>query len=164
MTYQTKKTMISLMTSLILLFSYCITVYNDFSKGLIFENDARFWARRMLLFIAIGVVLNIISFIVFHILLSVNVSVKGSTTDSKEINRKLELEMIEDEMDKLIELKALRVGYIVSSTGFILSLILFAFNIAIAIVLNILFLSFFVGGIFEGFSNLFFYFRGIRNA
>lgn len=164
MTYQTKKTLVSLMASLILLISYCISVYNDFSKALILENDASFWARKMLLFIGIGIVINIISFIVFHILLSVNLTVKDSTKDSKEINRKLELEMVEDEMDKLIELKSLRVGYIIASIGFILGLILLALNASLAIVLNTLFLSFFVGAIAEGISNLFYYFRGIRNA
>lgn len=160
MTYQTKKTIVSLLASIAILISYCISVYNDISKGLTLENDATFWAKKMLIFIAIGVAINMISFIVFHILLSVNLSVK----DSKEINRKLELEMVEDEMDKLIELKSLRVGYIIASTGFILGLILLAFNTSIAIVLNILFLSFFIGAIAEGISNLFFYFRGIRNA
>lgn len=160
MTYQTKKTIVSLLASIAILISYCISVYNDISKGLTLENDATFWAKKMLIFIAIGVAINMISFIVFHILLSVNLSVK----DSKEINRKLELEMVEDEMDKLIELKSLRVGYIFASTGFILGLIFLAFNTSIAIVLNILFLSFFVGAIAEGISNLFFYFRGIRNA
>lgn len=160
MTYQTKKTIVSLLASIAILISYCISVYNDISKGLTLENDATFWAKKMLIFIAIGVAINMISFIVFHILLSVNLSVK----DSKEINRKLELEMVEDEMDKLIELKSLRVGYIFASTGFILGLILLAFNTSIAIVLNILFLSFFIGAIAEGISNLFFYFRGIRNA
>ena len=164
MTYQTKKTMVSLLASIAILISYCISVYNDISKGLTLENDATFWAKKMLIFIAIGIAINIISFIVFHILLSVNLSVKDSMKDSKEINRKLELEMVEDEMDKLIELKSLRVGYIIASTGFILGLILLAFNTSIAIVLNILFLSFFVGAIAEGISNLFFYFRGIRNA
>ncbi len=164
MTYQTKKTMVSLLASIAILISYCISVSNDIAKGLILENDATFWAKKMLLFIAIGVAVNIISFIVFHILLSVNLSVKDGPKDSKEINRKLELEMVEDEMDKLIELKSLRVGYIIASTGFILGLILLAFNSSIAIVLNTLFLAFFVGGISEGFTNLFFYFRGIRNA
>lgn len=164
MTYQTKKTMVSLLASIAILISYCISVYNDISKGLIIETDATLWAKKMLLFIAIGVVINIISFIVFHILLSVNLSVKDSTKDSKEINRKLEIEMIEDEMDKLIELKSLRVGYIIASTGFILGLILLAFNASIALVLNTFYLSFFVGGISEGISNLFFYFKGIRNA
>lgn len=164
MTYQTKKTIVSLLASIAILISYFISVYNDISKGLTLENDATFWAKKMLIFIAIGVAINMISFIVFHILLSVNLSVKDSMTDSKEINRKLELEMVEDEMDKLIELKSLRVGYIIASTGFILGLILLAFNTSIAIVLNILFLSFFIGAIAEGISNLFFYFRGIRNA
>ena len=164
MTYQTKKTMVSLLASIAILISYCISVYNDISKGLTLENDATFWAKKMLIFIAIGVAINIITFIVFHILLSVNLSVKDSMKDSKEIIRKLELEMVEDEMDKLIELKSLRVGYIIASKGFILGLILLAFNTSIEIVLNILFLSFFVGDIAEGISNLFCYFRGIRNA
>lgn len=164
MTYQTKKTMISLSASLIILISYCLSVYNDFSKGLIIESDTSYWAKKMLIFIAIGIAINIISFIVFHILLSVNLSVKDTSQDSKEINRKLELEMVEDEMDKLIELKSLRVGYIIVSVGFILGLFLLAFNTSIAIVLNTFFMSFYIGSFAEGVTNLFFYFRGVRNA
>lgn len=164
MTYQTKKTLVSLLASVAILISYCISVYNDLSKGLVLEHDASFWAKKMLLFIAIGIVINIISIIVFHILLSVNVSVKDSTKDSNEIHRKLELEMVEDEMDTLIELKSLRVGYIVASMGFIFGLILLAFNMSIAMVLNTIFLSFFMGGIAEGITHLFFYLRGVRNA
>lgn len=164
MSYQTKKTITTLIASLIILTSYCLSVFNDYSAGIIPDNDASYWARKMLMFILIGILINIVVQIVFHIYLSINLAVKLENKDDKEINRKLELEMIEDEMDKLIELKSLRVGYIVVSIGFVSALAYFAFGSSLAIGLNILYLAFYIGSFVEGLSNLFFYFRGIRNA
>jgi len=146
MTYQTKKTITSLVASLIILVSYCLSIYNHYKAG------------------NIGVIVTIVLHIVFHIYLSINLAIKEQSKDDKEINRKLELEMIEDEMDKLIELKSMRVGYIVVSVGFVSSLVYLAFGGNIVVVLNIMYLSFFVGSLSEGLSNLFFYFKGVRNG
>ena len=164
MSYQAKKTITSLIASLIIFISYCLSVLNDVSAAIIMDNDYVYWARKMLLFILIGILINIVLHIVFHIYLSINLSVKQGTKDNKEINRKLELEMVEDEMDKLIELKSLRVGYIVVSIGFISALAYLAFGSSLVIGLNIMYLSFYIGSFVEGLTNLFFYFRGIRNA
>jgi len=115
MTYQTKKTITSLVASLIILVSYCLSIYNHYKAGNIIENDLQYWAKQMVTYIVVGVIVTIVLHIVFHIYLSINLAIKEQSKDDKEINRKLELEMIEDEMDKLIELKSMRVGYIVVS-------------------------------------------------
>ncbi len=164
MTYQTKKTITSLVASLIILVSYCLSIYNHYKAGNIIENDLQYWAKQMVTYIVVGVIVTIVLHIVFHIYLSINLAIKEQSKDDKEINRKLELEMIEDEMDKLIELKSMRVGYIVVSVGFVSSLVYLAFGGNIVVVLNIMYLSFFVGSLSEGLSNLFFYFKGVRNG
>lgn len=164
MTYQTKKTITSLVASLIILVSYCLSIYNHYKAGNIIENDLQFWAKQMVTYIVIGVIVTIVLHIVFHIYLSINIAIKEEIKDDKAINRKLEFEMVEDEMDKLIELKSMRVGYIVVSIGFVTSLVYLAFGGNIVLVLNIMYLSFFVGSLSEGISNLFFYFKGIRNG
>jgi len=164
MTYQTKKTITSLVASLIILVSYCLSIYNHYKAGNIIENDLQYWAKQMVTYIVVGVIVTIVLHIVFHIYLSINLAIKEQSKDDKEINRKLELEMIEDEMDKLIELKSMRVGYIVVSVGFVSSLVYLAFGGNIVFVLNIMYLSFFVGSLSEGLSNLYFYFKGVRNG
>ncbi len=164
MTYQTKKTITSLVASLIILVSYCLSIYNHYKAGNIIENDLQYWAKQMVTYIVVGVIVTIVLHIVFHIYLSINLAIKEQSKDDKEINRKLELEMIEDEMDKLIELKSMRVGYIVVSVGFVSSLVYLAFGGNIVVVLNIMYLSFFVGSLSEGLSNLYFYFKGVRNG
>lgn len=164
MSYQTKKTITSLMASLIILVSYCLSIYNQYKAGNILENDLQFWAKQMVIYIIVGVVVTIVLHIVFHIYLSINLAIKEEIKDDKAINRKLELEMVEDEMDKLIELKSMRVGYIIVSIGFVSSLVYLAFGGNIVIVLNIMYLSFFMGSLSEGLSNLFFYYKGVRNG
>lgn len=164
MSYQTKKTITSLVASLIILVSYCLNIYNHYKAGNIIENDLQFWAKQMVTYIVVGVIVTIVLHIVFHIYLSINLAIKEEIKDDKAINRKLELEMVEDEMDKLIELKSMRVGYIVVSTGFVSSLVYLALGGSVVIVLNIMYLSFFIGSLSEGLSNLFFYFRGVRNG
>jgi len=69
--------------------------------------------------------------------------------------------MVEDEMAKLIDLKSLRVGYVVCCIGVVFSLVLLAFGYPVFLSVNLLFVSLFIAGIVEGFSRIFFYLRGI---
>lgn len=164
MSYHAKKTITSIISSFIILVSYGVSVYNEYSAGLLSENDAQYWAQKMLIFIGIGIVVTIVLHIIFHIFLSISISIQNRDIDDKTINHKLELEMVEDEMNKLIELKSLRVGYIVTGIGFIIYLGSLAYGISLFLGLNLLFLSFFLGSLAEGITTLFFYFRGLRNA
>lgn len=164
MSYQTKKTITSLVASIIILVSYCLNIYNHYKAGNIIENDLQFWAKQMVITIVIGVIVTIVLYIVFHIYLSISLAIKTEIKDDKEINRKLELEMVEDEMVKLIELKSLRVGYIIVSVGFVSSLVYLAFGGSIVIALNAMFISFYIGSFSEGLTNIFFNFKGVRNG
>lgn len=165
MSYQAKKTITNLVAGVIILVSYCVSVFNEYSAGNTLVNDTSFWAKKMLIYIIIGIGITIVLNIIFHIYLSVNLAIKEENrNDDKAISRKLELEMVEDEMDKLIELKSHRVGYIIVGIGFMTALVYLAFGSSIAIGLNLIFVSFYMGSFAEGLTILYFYFRGILNV
>ena len=119
----------------------------------------------MLVFIGVGIAATIVIQIVFHILLSIGIAVKESikngNCEDQEIENKIQLEMVEDEMDKLIKLKSLRVGIIIAGIGFVASLVTLVLNYPPLIMLNLLFISFSTGSILEGFAQLYYYKRGI---
>jgi len=166
--YKEKKTIVSLVTGLLILATYCIYTLNKIQLGTAALDDLKFWATTILIFIGIGVVALITILIVFHILLSVTIAVKeeiqNGEYDDKKIAKTLELDMVEDEMDKLIGLKAMRISLAVVGIGFIAALVSLVLNYSPAVMLNILFFSFGIGSMIEGFTQLYFYRRGVRNG
>lgn len=168
MSYKEKRTIVLTITGLFVLIAYCIYAYGKYMSGTIASDDIRFWAGAMLIFIGIGVVSVIIVQIVFHILLSVAIAARRTSQndgcDDKKIGEVIEAEMVTDEMDKLIELKAMRIGFVVAGTGFVAALVSVVLGYSSAIMLNIMFISTSLGSLFEGFAQLYFYRRGITNG
>lgn len=164
MSYQEKKTIISLVTSLMLIAAYCLYAFGK--AGMEHLNDLQFWAKTILIFIGIGIVALIIIQIVFHILLAISKAVqqkmRDEAIDDKEFERAFEREIVEDEMDKLIELKANKIGYSIMGLGFAAGLIAIAFGASGVVLLNILFLSTWLGSFIEGLMQVRYYRRGIR--
>lgn len=168
MSYQEKRTIVSIITGIIILAAYCTHTYEKVQSGAIAADDMKFWAGAMLVFIGIGIVAAIVIQIVFHIMLSIAIAVQEKVRNGqcaeKEIEKTIAAEMVEDEMDKLIELKSMRVGFIVAGVGFIAALAAVVMNYSAVIMMNILFISFSAGSLLEGFVRLYFYRRGIRNG
>lgn len=168
MSYQEKKTVMSVITGALILVSYFIYTNGKYQSGIVAEGDLKFWAGSMLLFIAIGIAVTILIQIIFHILLSVAIAaeakIKNADCDEKEIERNIKIEMTTDEMDKLIELKSSMVGFGVAGAGFMLALILLVLDYSPVIMLNVMFVSFSVGSMLEGLAQLYFYRRGIANG
>jgi hypothetical protein len=168
MSYQEKKTIVSIITGLFILGAYFIYTYTKFQSGVVIEGDLKFWATAMLLFIGIGVVATIIIQIIFHILLSIAIAMqaklKDENCDDKEIEKTIELEMVSDEMDKLIELKSNMVGFGVAGAGFVLALIALVLNYSPVVMLNVMFASFYFGSLLEGITQLYFYRKGINHG
>ena len=164
MSYQEKKTIVSLVTGVLILAAYCIYAFNKMTA----LDNLKFWASTMLIFIGIGVVALIVILIVFQILLSITMAVKEEMQnreyDDKKIEKALELDMVEDEMDKLIGLKAMRISFAVVGIGFIAALVSLVLNYSPAVMLNIMFISFGIGSMVEGITQLYFYRRGVRNG
>lgn len=161
MSYQEKRTIVGLVSGIALIVAYCIYAFSKLNAGVILPDDVNFWAGTMLLFIGIGIVAMIIIQIVFHILLAISIAVKEREHDEKKIESTIGATMIEDEMDKLIGLKSSKFGYAFIGFGFIGGLISLYLNLPLYIMLNIMFLSFAVGSIFEGFVSLYYYKKGV---
>lgn len=165
MSYQEKRTITSITTGILVLTAYCIHAFGKYRSGAVVQGDLKFWAITMLTFIGIGIAATIIIQIVFHILLSMGIAIKkemsGEKNDDKEIEKSIKLEMVEDERDRLIDLKATRVGFALAGIGFIAALFSLVLQYSPVVMLNILFITFSVGSIFEGFAQLFYYRKGI---
>ena len=77
MPYQVKKTLISLITSLIIFVSYTTQILPQIG----IQTEPKYWATVMLVYIGIGVVVMIILHIAFHIFLSVSIAIKERNKD-----------------------------------------------------------------------------------
>ena len=168
MTYQEKRVFTSIITGSALLAAYCIYAWGKLQSGTVSMDNLNFWAVTMLKFVVIGIIAAIVLQILFHILLSIGIAVRekirDESCDDKIIEKTIKQEMVEDERDKLIELKSLRLGFFMAGVGFIASLITLALGYSPGIMLNILFLSFFAGSISEGLAQLYYYKAGFRNG
>ncbi|MDD1777666.1 MAG: hypothetical protein LUQ65_05800 [Candidatus Helarchaeota archaeon] len=165
MSYQEKRTLTSILSGVLVLAAYCIYAFNPSKLGSLAPDDLKFWATTMLIFIGIGIGATIIIQIVFHILISISIAVKekiqDSQCDDKDIEKSIKMEMVEDERDKLIELKSMRVGFIIAGFGFVGALLSLLLNYSPVVMLNIIYISFNVGSLFEGAAQLYYYRRGV---
>jgi hypothetical protein len=164
MSYQETKTSASIFSGVLVLAAYCIYAFNPARLAALPPGDLRSWASTMLIFIAIGIGATIVIQIVFHILYSIGLAVRSKIedqqSDDKEIERTINREMVEDERDKQIELKSIRIGFIVAGIGFVAGLLSLVFNYTPVVMLNIVYLSFLVGSLLEGMGRLYYYRRG----
>jgi hypothetical protein len=84
--------------------------------------------------------------------------------DDKDIERSIQVEMVEDEMDKLINQKSMMIGFAIAGFGFVAGLVSLVLNYSPMVMLNIVFISFSAGSELEGFVQLYFYRRGIAHG
>ena len=164
MSYQEKRAIVNIVTGVLVMASYCIYALNRFHLDQADLGDMKTWAVMMLTFIGIGVVVMIVMQIVFHIAMSIAVAVRQRSLSDKEIEKAVEAAVVEDEMDRLIELKALKVGFAVAGAGFVGALVAVAFSCPGAVMLNILFLSFGLGSLAEGALSIYYYRAGVKNG
>lgn len=168
MSYQERRTIVSIISGVLVLAAYCIYAFGHSQSGAVDASDLKFWAGTILIFIGIGIVSAIVIQIVFHILTSIAIAVRNKIRDEqcddRDIEKSIHAEMVEDEMDKLIELKSMRVGFVIAGIGFVTALVSLVLGYSAAVMLNILFLSFSGGAILEGVTQLYFYRRGVTHG
>jgi len=165
MSYQIAKTVANILSGIAILVVYLFYVSSSYQANLLSMNELKSWAQIMLIFIGLGIAMAIVVQIIFHILFSIGLAVKQSINNGncndQEIEKTIQMEMVEDEMGKLIELKSMRVSYIAAGIGFVTSLFYLVFDYPVVVTLNILFVSFFIGGILDSFTQLYYYTRGV---
>lgn len=156
MSYQEKRTLVSIVAGITALTAYCTYGFSMYTNhGVMILEDLRFWATTMLISLAGFITFMILVQVIFHIAMSVGNEVK------KEVD---EVSDMEDEMDRLIGLKSIKNSYIVVGIGFILSLLTVVFGLPAGIMMNIIYLSFIVGMIIDGLTQLHYYRKGISNV
>jgi len=168
MSYQEKKNIVNIAAMGLLLAAYSLYALGRYRSGAIPADDLGAWAGMMLIFIGIGIVATIIIQIAFHVSFSVSIAVKKKLQDENceenEIEKTIHTEMAEDEMEKLIELKAARAGYIFAGCGFAAGLVLLVLEILPVVMLNTLFLAISGASLVEGFARLYFYRKGLAHG
>jgi hypothetical protein len=149
---------------LLLFAAYTVYALGKNSPGPEGPESLQSWALVMLVFIGIAVAASIVIQILFHIAFSIGIAVKERESDDKKVERIIESSMVEDEMDKLINLKSGHIGYICAGIGFAAALAALAFGASAVFALHILFGSFAGGSLVEGGVNIYLYERGVSNG
>ena len=144
--------------------SYCVYALNRYYAGEVNLAEMKSWALMMLTFVGIGVALAIVMQIVFHIAMSVAVAVRQRNLSDVEIEKAVEATVVEDEMDRLIEMKAMKAGFAVAGAGFIGALVAVALDCPGGVMLNILFLSFGLASLIEGALSIYYYRAGVKHG
>lgn len=161
MTYQEKRAVFSILLNLIYTSVYCLYAYGKYQMGVV---DASAWARFILIYLGIGIVVMIVFQILFHIFVAVTVAAKETISngkcEEKDIEKLINSEMTTDELDNLIELKTSKMGFVLCGVGFVSGLAALAVNASVALMLNILFLSFLLGALLEECGKLVYYRKG----
>jgi hypothetical protein len=161
MSYHSKRTIANIVAGILLIAAYVIYALGSHASS---PDNLKSWAIMMLVFIGIGVGIAIVIQIIFHIALAVGIAVKEQGCDDKKVNRILSASMVEDEREKLISLKAARVGYICAGTGSVTALLALAFGVSIVAALHIMLGAFASGSIVEGVVSVYFHEKGVRNG
>jgi hypothetical protein len=161
MSYNSKRTIVTLIAGFILIVGYIIYAIGGSAPA---PDDLKSWAIAMLVFIGIAVVLMIVVHILFHIAVAIGIAVKEQQRDDKTVGRIIAAEMSEDERDKIINLKAYRIGYICAGIGFVAVLVALAFGLSAVVALHILFGASAVGSFAEGIASVYFYEKGVCNG
>jgi hypothetical protein len=152
--------------------AYIIFAISAYNLGTIESQSLKFWAIRMLIFIGIGVSAIIIGMILFHIIYSVLLAIKLKMEDKslsdkdieKQIKSIIKTDAIEDEMEKLIQLKSSQISFALIGIGFVLALLSLVFNYSGVIMINIIFVSFSFGSAIEGLLQLYYHKKGIHHV
>jgi hypothetical protein len=148
MTYQEKNAITSLISTFIVFGIYYFQIFQFYQAGRFDAADANsFLGKAILVLIFGGIVVTIITAIVFNILHAI------ATNDPKP-------SFVVDERDQMIELRSTRVSYYVMGAGFVCSMGVLAMGHSPILVFNLIVTSFGIGATIEGVMRLIYYRRG----
>lgn len=146
MTYQEKRSLISIISSLVIFGLYGWFLYRNYLDEFLRTDDYSFWGKAILLMIPVFIVIRIVIHIFFIIVMKVTTS---------------EDEPPADEREKLIELKSARVGHVIFMVGFLLSMISVTLHYPMQAMFLILIASGLLAGVVEEITQIIYHRRGI---
>jgi len=148
MTYQEKKSVVSLFSTVLIFGSYCLYMYAQYPEGALEASDMfRYWGSFVLYLTLFSIVAHIVIGIVFNIVFRI-------TTGEKEPS-------FADELDKLIDLKAFRNSFFVFISGFLLAMGSLVVDQPSQAMFMILIASGFVSDVTGSVSRLYHYRKGV---
>ncbi|MBN2010002.1 hypothetical protein JW960_11720 [candidate division KSB1 bacterium] len=140
--------LVSLIATLLCLGIYFLYVYFHYIAGHPeILNNFQFWGKTILILIPIMIVVQIVVHILFSII--------------NKILTNEEMPTITDEMDRFIELKALRISHWISPFGFFTAMATQAFGMQPWVMIVTLIATCFAGCIFSEIAKIYFYRKGI---
>ncbi len=147
MTFQEKRSIVYLISTLIVMGMYCAYVFGfNYDRSLNPETDFKFYGITTLLIIPSMIIVHILTLIIFNIYYSISTREKG--------------EMFEDEMDKAIELRSNRNAYNAFLVVFFLSMGSLVLEMSTNVLMNMLIGAMFMGSLTWCISSLYYYRRG----
>jgi hypothetical protein len=143
-----KRILISLISSVLIMGLYAWYVYGRYIAGNPeILNDFSFWGKSFLILIPIAIITQIIIQIVFAIYIH--------ATSNEEIDP------VDDERDKLIELKAIKISHYIFITGFALAMGSLTLRMQPWVMFVVLISSGFVATVVNEIARLYYYRKGV---
>ena len=148
MTYQEKKSIVSLISAIFIFTSFCLYMYPLYPEGGLDSPETfRYWGFFVLVLPVVSIVAHIVISIIFNILFRI-------TTREKE-------PAFADELDKLIDLKANRISFFVFIIGFVIAMGSLIIDQRSQMMFIILIASGFISDVVGSFSKLYYYRKGV---
>ncbi|MEW9053036.1 MAG: hypothetical protein AB2392_17880 [Neobacillus sp.] len=148
MTYQEKKSIVSMISAILIFVSYCLFMYPRYpGEGVESSEVFHYWGTFVLYLTLFSIVAHIIISIIFNLVFRI-------TTKEKEPG-------FADELDKLIDLKAYRNSFFVFVIGFILAMGSLVFYYPSHVMFIILISAGFISDVIGSVTRLYHYRRGV---
>lgn len=148
MTYQEKKSIVSLISAILIFGLYSWYMYPQYPNGGVESIETfRYWGSFVLILTLVSIIAHIIISIIFNIVFRI-------TTNEKEPK-------FADELDKLIELKAFRNSFFLFILGFLLAMGSLIIYQPSHVMFIILILSGFISDVTGSVTKLYHYRRGV---
>lgn len=148
MTYQEKKSIVSIVSTVIIFTAFSFYMFPQYPRGdSILDETLRFWGNFVLLLTVVSIVAHIIISIIFNIVFRI-------TTKEKE-------PLFEDELDKIIALKANRNSFFIFILGFLFSMTALVLSQPLQVMFIILIVSGFIADMTGSVTKLYHYRKGV---
>ena len=148
MTYQEKKSIVSLVSAVLIFAAYSAYMYPRYPEGAQDVAEAfRYWGSFVLVLTVVSIIAHILISIVFNLVFRI-------TTGEKEPT-------FADELDKLIDLKATRNSFFVFILGFLLAMGSLVVDQPAGVMFVILIVSGFVSDVTGSVTKLYHYRKGV---
>lgn len=143
-----KQILVTIITLILILAGYSLYVYQKYIEpDVSIINNFQFWGKTFLILIPVTIVSQIVIHIVFAII--------------NKIVTNEDMPTLNDERDKLIELKSIRISHWIFTIGFLLSMVTLVLEMPPYVMFITLIASGFISGIVSEIAKLYFYRRGV---